>query len=29
MKLRELLTAVDSVEQLPSYPMEDVEVRGL
>ncbi|MEH1919196.1 UDP-N-acetylmuramoyl-L-alanyl-D-glutamate--2,6-diaminopimelate ligase [Nostoc sp.] len=30
MKLRELLTAVDSVEQLPSYPtLEDVEVRGL
>ncbi|MBD2521614.1 UDP-N-acetylmuramoyl-L-alanyl-D-glutamate--2,6-diaminopimelate ligase [Nostoc sp. FACHB-133] len=29
MKLRELLTAVDSVEQLPSHPMEDVEVRGL
>ncbi|MBN3950920.1 MAG: UDP-N-acetylmuramoyl-L-alanyl-D-glutamate--2,6-diaminopimelate ligase [Nostoc sp. NMS7] len=30
MKLRELLTAVDSVEQLPSYPIfEDVEVRGL
>ena len=29
MKLRELLTAVDSVEQLPSYPMEDVEIRGL
>ncbi|MBE9106904.1 UDP-N-acetylmuramoyl-L-alanyl-D-glutamate--2,6-diaminopimelate ligase [Nostoc cf. edaphicum LEGE 07299] len=30
MKLRELLTAVDSVEQLPSLPtLEDVEVRGL
>ena len=30
MKLRELLTAVDSVEQLPNYPtLEDVEVRGL
>lgn len=29
MKLRELLTAVDSVQQLPSHPMEDVEVRGL
>ncbi|MFN6500266.1 MAG: UDP-N-acetylmuramoyl-L-alanyl-D-glutamate--2,6-diaminopimelate ligase [Nostoc sp. DedQUE01] len=30
MKLRELLTAVDSVEQLPSYPaLEDAEVRGL
>jgi len=30
MKLRELLTAVDSVEQLPSYPsFEDVEVKGL
>ncbi|WP_375510235.1 UDP-N-acetylmuramoyl-L-alanyl-D-glutamate--2,6-diaminopimelate ligase [uncultured Nostoc sp.] len=29
MKLRELLTAVDSVEQLPSHPIEDVEVKGL
>ncbi|MBC1237059.1 UDP-N-acetylmuramoyl-L-alanyl-D-glutamate--2,6-diaminopimelate ligase [Nostoc sp. 2RC] len=30
MKLRELLTAVDSVEQLPSHPaLEDAEVRGL
>ncbi len=30
MKLRELLTAVDSVEQLPSHlTLEDVEVRGL
>ncbi|MGF1988779.1 MAG: UDP-N-acetylmuramoyl-L-alanyl-D-glutamate--2,6-diaminopimelate ligase [Nostoc sp. ZfuVER08] len=30
MKLRELLTAVDSVEQLPSHPaLGDAEVRGL
>jgi len=30
MKLRELLTAVDSVEKLPSHPaLEDAEVRGL
>ncbi|MEH2289060.1 UDP-N-acetylmuramoyl-L-alanyl-D-glutamate--2,6-diaminopimelate ligase [Nostoc sp.] len=30
MKLRELLTAVDSVEQLPSYPtLENVEIKGL